>query len=181
MNRGGAAAAWSDEGSGPPLVLLHGYGGHRGFWEPWLPHLRDHYRCVRIDLPGFGSAPAPRDGDYSPRGLSRAVLGAIDALDLRDATLIGHSLGGAVALLTALVLIDRARDGDPSRLGGLVSVAGAAYAQRSPPFVHLAYAPLASLGFALLPKRWLIRTAMRAVVASDDVVTEQRVAGYARP
>ncbi|NNK64422.1 MAG: hypothetical protein HKO98_14590, partial [Gemmatimonadetes bacterium] len=41
--------------------------------------------------------------------------------------------------------------------------------------------PLASLGFALLPKRWLIRTAMRAVVASDDVVTEQRVAGYARP
>jgi pimeloyl-ACP methyl ester carboxylesterase len=146
-----------------------------------MPHLRERYRCIRVDLPGFGAAPAPPDADYSPRGLSRAVVGVVDALDLKDVTVVGHSLGGGVALLTALTLVDRARAGGPRRLSGLVSVAGAAYLQREPPFVRLASTPLASIGFALLPKRWLVRTAMRAIVADPDAVTDRRVEHYASP
>lgn len=174
--------AWESRGSGPPLVFLHGYGAHRVHWAPWLPDLSGRHRCILVDLPGFGQAPAPADGDYSPRGLAEAVVALIRHLDLRGATLVGHSLGGGVALLVALDLLDRAAAGDPDRLVGLVSVAGAAYPQREPPFVSLSRNPaLAGLGFALIPKRWLVRTAMRAIVVQKQAVTDERVEAYAEP
>lgn len=173
---------WTVEGDGPPLVFLHGYGAHSRYWRPWLPHLTPRYTCVCIDMPGFGSAPAPRDGDYSPAGLAAAVVETILHLDLDEVTLVGHSLGGGVAIVAALDLLDRARRGETPRLARLVSVAGAAYPQREPPFVQLARLGwMADLGFTLLPKRWLIRTAMSAIVVQKDAVTDERVADYARP
>lgn len=174
--------AWSVAGEGPPLVLLHGFAGHRGFWDPWMPALLRRARCVAVDLTGFGEAPAPRDADYSPRGLAAAVVDLVDTLDLRDVTLVGHSMGGGIALLAALRLLDAERSGEPRRLAGLVSIAGAAYPQREPPFVRLARGgALSSAGFALLPKRWLVDAAMRAIVVQGDAVTGERVEGYARP
>lgn len=174
--------AWTVDGGGPPLVFLHGYGAHSRYWRPWLPYLTARYTCIRIDLPGFGTAPAPADGDYSPRGLASAVVATLHHLDLRGVTLVGHSLGGGVALLSALELLDRAHRGEPARLSRLVSVAGAAYRQHEPPFVRLARkGSLADAGFALLPKRWLVRKAMEAIVVQTDAVTDERVEDYARP
>ncbi len=178
----GDRLAWSRTGAGPALVFLHGYGAHRGHWDPWLPVLSSSYDCVTVDLPGFGSAPAPRGGDFSIRGMATAVADLVEALDLRGCTLIGHSLGGGVALIAALDLLDRAHEEGVARLGRLVSVAGAAYPQREPPFVHLARrGRLAELGFAMLPKRWLVRKAMEAIVEQRDAVTPARVESYAAP
>ncbi len=174
--------SWTIEGRGAPLVFLHGFGANLRHWDPWMPGLVTRYTCVRIDLPGFGSAPVPPGQDYSPSGLATPVIGLIRSLDLRGCTVIGHSLGGGVGLLVALDLLDRARAGEPARLAGLVSVAGAAYPQKEPPFVHLARrGSLAALGFALVPKRWLVRTAMRAIVVQKSAVTATRVEAYAAP
>lgn len=171
--------AWWVDGRGPLLVFLHGYGAHSGFWDPWLPLLTPHYRCLRIDLPGFGEAPAPAEADYSPRGLALAVVDTLRHLDEESATLVGHSLGGGVALLAAMALID---GGEERRLARLVSVAGAAYPQQDPPFVRFAERPaLFRAGFAVAPKRWLVRAAMRAIVADPETVTEERVERYAAP
>lgn len=171
--------AWWVDGRGPLLVFLHGYGSHSGFWDPWLPLLTPRYRCLRIDLPGFGHAPAPPDADYSPRGLAEAVVDTLVHLDEGPATLVGHSLGGGVALLAAMTLLDR---GEGRRLARLVSVAGAAYPQHDPPFVRFAERPaLFRAGFAVAPKRWLVRTAMHAIVADPASVTEERVERYAAP
>lgn len=170
---------WWIDGTGPVLVFLHGYGAHSRFWDPWLPFLTPHHTCLRIDLPGFGEAPAPADGDYSPRGLAHAVVETLLHLDLERVTLVGHSLGGGVALLAAMELSDRS---EGSRLARLVSVAGAAYAQQDPPFVRFARRPtLWKAGFALAPKRWLVRTAMKAIVADSESVTAERVESYAGP
>ena len=174
--------AWSRIGTGPPVVFLHGFGANRTHWTPWLPGLTTDHECLTVDLPGFGEAPAPADGDYSPAGMARAVVDWIEDLDLDDCTIVGHSMGGGVALLVALYLLDRAAGGGRPRLGGLVSVAGAAYPQRVPPFVHLARRRWAAgLGFALLPKRWLVRVAMRQIVVEKAAVTPERVEAYAGP
>lgn len=177
-----SSLAWSREGAGPPLVFLHGYAANRHHWNPWLPSLRSDYECFTLDLPGFGEAPAPIDGDYSPAGMATAVTDWIEGLDLTGCTLVGHSMGGGIALLCAMQLLDRAAAGGRSRLGALVSVAGAAYAQSVPPFVKFARrGRVAGLGFALLPKRWLVRTAMRQIVVQTSAITPERIENYARP
>jgi pimeloyl-ACP methyl ester carboxylesterase len=182
MTSSNRSLAWSRVGTGAPIVFLHGYGANRSHWTPWLPALARRYECLTVDLPGFGEAPAPADGDYSPAGMAEAVVDWIEQLDLEGCTIVGHSMGGGIALLVALALLDRTSARGRSRLTALVSVAGAAYPQREPPFVHLARLRwVAGLGFALLPKRWLVRMAMRQIVVQGDAVTPERVEAYAGP
>lgn len=87
-----------------PLVFLHGLGGSQSTWQMVLPELAAHHRVCALDLPGHGQSdkPAPSDADYSLGGLADAVAQALTALKLQPAVLIGHSLGGAVAMQVAL-------------------------------------------------------------------------------
>ncbi|HHY60251.1 MAG TPA: alpha/beta hydrolase [Clostridia bacterium] len=80
------------------LVFLHGWpGSHRLFEYQFnrLPQLG--YRCVGLDTRGFGASDKPFDG-YDYNTLADDVRGVVEALDLRDFTLVGHSTGGAIAL-----------------------------------------------------------------------------------
>jgi pyruvate dehydrogenase E2 component (dihydrolipoamide acetyltransferase) len=88
----------------PPLVFLHGIGGTQSTWQAVLPAFAAHYRVCAVDLPGHGKSdkPAPETADYSLVGMGRAAAQALDALHLVPAVLIGHSLGGAVAMQVAL-------------------------------------------------------------------------------
>lgn len=98
-------------GSGPAVVLIHGGFGDRRMWDDhFLPLAEDHL-VVRYDLRGFGRTPAPR-AEYSPVDDLRQLL---DALDVERATLVGNSMGGALAIDFALV--------HPQRVEGLVTVA----------------------------------------------------------
>jgi len=91
---------------------------------------------------------------------------------------VGHSLGGGVALLTALRLHD-AREG---RLRRLVIVGGVAYEQRLPPFVGLAEHPRLSRAlFRLVGPRRVARGVLRSIVHDGSRITEEQVVGYADP
>lgn len=161
------------------MVLLHGFGAHGACWEPWLPELERRYRVLNVDLGGFGRAPAAFDASYDPVSHARALHRWARDLDLENLVLVGHSLGGGIALLLALSLLD---EGD-GRLGALVSVAGAAYRlDPAPPFVRMARRPtLSRLALAVAPKRWLIRTVMSSIVVQQRAVTDDRVRRYAAP
>jgi len=80
----------------PPLVLLHGWGLHSGVWEGILPGLREHFRVIRIDLPGMGqSASFPGHADLD-------CLSTLVSKVLPDSChLLGWSLGGLVAMRLA--------------------------------------------------------------------------------
>jgi pimeloyl-[acyl-carrier protein] methyl ester esterase len=80
-------------GSGPDLVLLHGWGLHGGMWGPWLDRLADHARLHVVDLPGHGHSGWPVDA-HDLGGLARAVHPHVP----RDAIVLGWSLGGMLAL-----------------------------------------------------------------------------------
>jgi pyruvate dehydrogenase E2 component (dihydrolipoamide acetyltransferase) len=107
----------------PPLVFLHGLGASQNIWQAVLPAFAEHHRVFALDLPGHGQSdkPAPEATDYSLAGIARVVAEALDVLELAPVVLIGHSLGGAVALQVALeqpdkvsrlVLVDSAGLGD---------------------------------------------------------------------
>lgn len=107
----------------PPLVFLHGLGGSQATWMTLLADLVDRYRVAAFDLPGHGQSdkPDPAAADYSVAGLTTTVIQGIEALGLEPVVLVGHSLGGAIAMRIALerpeivrglVLVDSAGVGD---------------------------------------------------------------------
>ncbi|HEX2396583.1 MAG TPA: alpha/beta fold hydrolase [Solirubrobacteraceae bacterium] len=89
-----------EAGVGAPLVLLHGLGGTKVSFLPTIAALGGSHRMVAVDLPGFGDSDKPL-GRYDPGFLARWVIAALDALELERTHLLGHSLGGRVALEVA--------------------------------------------------------------------------------
>lgn len=94
-------------GRGRPLVLLHGWAMHSGFWRPLVPRLTDRFRVHMVDLPGHGySAPVV---PYALDALVAAAIEALPEMAGRSLTLLGWSLGGAVAMRWARTEPDRVR------------------------------------------------------------------------
>jgi pyruvate dehydrogenase E2 component (dihydrolipoamide acetyltransferase) len=96
--------------------MIHGFGGDLGAWMFNQSALADTHRVYACDMPGHGGSAKDVD-DGSVRHLARVIAGLIDALDLRHVHLVGHSLGGAVALSVALE--------NPERLASLTLIASA--------------------------------------------------------
>jgi len=117
------------------IIFLHGLGGSLGSWQIVLGGLAGQYRVVALDLPGHGASAKtePSQADYSITGHAYAIGESLDLLGLKDTILVGHSLGGAVALSLAsmqpglvrgLVLIDSAALGTEISSGLLDLMAG---------------------------------------------------------
>lgn len=86
-------------GQGEALVFLHYFGGAAASWRWVAEQLRTDYRCIAIDLPGFGEAPALEEPSLS--AYAAAVTNTLMALEVERYTLIGHSMGGKIALKIA--------------------------------------------------------------------------------
>ena len=96
-----APVAWREAGAGPTVLFLHGLGMTRTGFDPQLAALADRFRCIAWDMPGYGAS-APPDGPLTFPALAAAVDGLLATLGVADAHLVGLSLGGMVALHTAL-------------------------------------------------------------------------------
>ena len=94
------------EGSGPPVVLVHGLGGS---WKNWLenmPYLARHRTTIALDLPGFGDSDLP-DGDISISNFARCLEAVLDALGVGAVDLVGNSMGGFISAELAITRPDR--------------------------------------------------------------------------
>jgi pimeloyl-ACP methyl ester carboxylesterase len=90
------------EGRGPAVVLVHGLGGFAETWRRTIAPLAERATVYAFDLPGHGQSGKPR-ASYRLAWLARVLHGFLDTLGVRHASLVGHSLGGAVAVTYALV------------------------------------------------------------------------------
>lgn len=85
-------------GDGPPMILLHGLASSSANWTPLIPLLKENYRCITVDLVGFGDSPKPQWYSYTIDDHLRCIRGAIRRLHLHQPyTLLGHSLGSLLA------------------------------------------------------------------------------------
>ena len=122
----GARVHYLDEGSGPPLVLIHGLGGQmHNFTHSLLDRLKTNHRVVILDRPGCGYSTRPRNGSAALGAQAKIIAGLIDKLGLDRPLIVGHSLGGAIALLLALE--------HPEKIGGLALLAPATHAGKAVP------------------------------------------------
>lgn len=163
---------------GPPVVLVHGFGAHGYTWRHWAPDLARDHRVLLVDLKGFGSAPKPLDEAYSPQDQAELLLRLFRGRNIEGATLVGHSYGGTVALVLAVLLMEK----EPQRLARMILVAGAGYPQRLPRYMRLASLP--GVGRAMLrlvPSRSLVRAALRSTYRDPGRITDRQVEAYAEP
>jgi len=113
--------AVDDGGSGGlPVVFVHSLAGNSTHWAAQLGHLRRGRRAVAFDIRGHGRSEPPKEGDYTIAAMAGDVAAVVDTLGLDRFVLVGHSMGGGVALkyagnhpdrVAGLVLLDPIGDG----------------------------------------------------------------------
>lgn len=93
----GRSVSYAETGAGPVLLLIHGMGGSSDNWRAVIEPLARDHTVIVPDLPGHGQS-TPGPGDYSVGGLAAALRDLLLVLEHKRATLVGHSLGGGVAM-----------------------------------------------------------------------------------
>jgi pimeloyl-ACP methyl ester carboxylesterase len=161
-------------GVGPSVLLVHGLGSSIYTWKDTLPSLVREHDVVALDLPGFGRSEIPPG--LSAEIYSRTVTGLLDRLGVARASLVGHSLGGAVAVLVAA--------SQPERVDRLVllDAAGFHLAPAERPWLLRLLASDAGGVLARLPrKRLFVTLALHQVFHDGRNVTDERIDEYLAP
>jgi len=112
----GARIHYVDAGSGPPILCIHGLAGQlRNFTQALVERLAGHYRVVVLDRPGSGYSTRPPQASAAIGAQAETIAHFAAALGLERPLVVGHSLGGAIALALAL--------DHPTQVGGLALLA----------------------------------------------------------
>jgi pyruvate dehydrogenase E2 component (dihydrolipoamide acetyltransferase) len=168
---GGRKVSYAGAGQdGDVVLLVHGYGGDRNSWLFLQEPLAARHRVYALDLPGHGTSakdvgagPAGPAGPADPAGtvaiLADAVVGVLDALSADRAHLVGHSMGGALALAAT------ARD--PRRIGSLTLIAPSGFG----PEINAGYLR----GFADAQTRRELKPVVGQLFADESLLTRQVV------
>jgi pimeloyl-ACP methyl ester carboxylesterase len=172
----GVRIHYQEKGSGTPLVLLHGFSSSTYSWKDVFEPLAKNFRVVVVDLKGFGFSAKP-DGDYSRRAQAVLVTHLLDHLQIKQAWLVGNSVGGEVALNVVLQ--------NPTRVAGLILIDSAGVQVPGHQSVAPAYLRIPVLGRVLLALALssdkLVRQGLLKSFYDDAKVTDERVAAYYRP
>lgn len=165
-------------GRGDPILFIHGWGLNTNMWSHLVSPLAQHHRVILIDLKGFGESPKPADGNYSAYDQARLVSQFIRTRGLKDLTIVGHSFGGSVALITSLYLAEVA----PDVQNILILIDSMSYEQPLPSFVRILATPaLGRLVVSLIPKTVQVRSMMKLAYYDDVQITDGVVEQYAEP
>jgi pimeloyl-ACP methyl ester carboxylesterase len=114
-----------DGGKGElPVIFVHGLGGDHEVWRAELDRIRRTHRALALDLRGFGRSACAADGNYGIEAMAGDVLLVARTLGLKRYVLVGHSMGGAVAIAAAVQ--------DPASVAGLVLADPAGDATKMP-------------------------------------------------
>lgn len=97
-------------GTGPPLLLLHGFTGAGANWEAFLSSWERSFQVIMVDLIGHGETEAPTQASrYTMKNTVRDLVAMLDALSIESAYVLGYSMGGRAALAMAVEYPERVR------------------------------------------------------------------------
>lgn len=156
---------YKDQGKGPVLVLLHGVCASLHTWDGWCEELKNHYRIIRLDVPGWGITGPSRDEEYTSDTMNIFFDRFFDALGLDSFYLAGNSLGGYYSWSYA---VHR-----PDRVKKLILLDPIAYNQSLPYEFRLVQIPGTKflVNNILLP-RILIQTSIKRLYGVPERITD---------
>jgi pimeloyl-ACP methyl ester carboxylesterase len=166
-----------EEGSGPAVLLIHGFLGSTFTWRTVVPALAPAHRVIAMDLAGFGYSDRSPGLDFSLEGQAKRAARLLDALGVGSAAVVGHSLGGGVAEWLAATA--------PQRVSHLVLVAAvdASVHDRWQQDTRARELQL-RLAAAAFRSPWLLRKAARRAIArmaTPEFATPDVVDAYVAP
>jgi len=159
---------YRDQGEGEIVLLLHGLAGSSRFWEDTLKELPAGFRGIAPDLPGFGDSERPQKG-YSFYDYPRTMQGLLNTLGVKRFLLVGHSMGGVVALLWALNAPEAVRK---IILINVPVSGGRALHGRGRIGATLPGLAAVQIGLRLAPVLWMLRRFLRYYYVLDPRFTE---------
>lgn len=142
----GHELSFLDGGSGPVVLFIHGILGSQGQWAHLVDRLHDEHRVIVPDLFGHGDSAKPV-GDYSLGAHAATMRDLLDRLDIDRVTLVGHSLGGGIAMEFYYLF--------PERVDRLVLVASGGLGREVNPVLRSATLPGAELVLPVLASAWV--------------------------
>lgn len=164
-------------GDGDPVLCVHGLGANIFTWRHFVTPFSQKNKLILVDLRGSGSSPKPRTPHYSIEEHADDIYRIILRDDLRGLTLIGNSLGGAIALLVALKLCEQ----EPARLSKLVLIDAGAYKEYLPGYLKLMRSFLGLLVVYLTPGKLAAKFVLRASYYDKNKITKDQIKAYADP
>ncbi|WP_392544316.1 alpha/beta fold hydrolase [Oryzobacter telluris] len=144
----GHTFSYADSGSGPVLLFIHGLLGSQRQWAHLVDRLDDGHRVVVPDLFGHGQSAKPM-GDYSLGAHAATLRDLLDRLGIERVTLVGHSLGGGIAMVFSYLF--------PERVERLVLVASGGLGREVSPLLRSATLPLAEYVLPVIASGWMRR------------------------
>ena len=155
-----------DEGSAdkPVLILIHGVLSSLHTWDGWVAALSDHYRLIRMDIPGFGLTGPAQQPDYSPEYAADFCEQFTQTLGIEDGFyLAGNSLGGFLSWNYAAKY--------PDRVAKLVLLDPIGYPQKIPALIKLVLSPLVKSAAKRVAPRLLVDKGVREVYGNPRKIT----------
>ena len=169
----GQLVHFRDQGTGPPLLLLHGTASSLQTWDGWVEVLQDRFRLIRLDLPAFGLSGPPSQEAHGIEHPLDILDDLLDHLEIPKVAIAGNSLGGFIAWrytahrpqrVTQLILIDAAGypfDRDPKKGQGSV--------------FNLGRVPVLGPLLTRFTPRFLVEKGLQQVYADDSKITAELI------
>ncbi len=169
----GHTVGYQPAGSGPLLVLLHGITSTSECWREVLPRLAERYTVVAPDLLGHGRSAKPR-GDYSLGAYAAGLRDLLAVLDFDRGTVVGHSLGGGIAMQFSYLF--------PEYVERMALICSGGLGREVHPLLRAATLPGSEWVLPLMAREWTVNAgeAVRTVAAKLGLEAGPDLAEFAR-
>ncbi|MET3683580.1 pimeloyl-ACP methyl ester carboxylesterase [Alkalibacillus flavidus] len=158
----------------PVLILIHGFLASTYSFRAITPELAKHYSIVALDLPGFGQSEKSKSFEYSFKQYREVIVAVMDHFGIGRVHLVGHSMGGQVALSVAKA--------NPERVDKLLLLNSSGYLKRARPWLrYSSYMPFFYRFIYRYFKQKNIDDVMQQVAYRHDIITDEMKDAYTQP
>lgn len=158
----------------PPLLLIHGVAATMYTFNALIPLLTKYFSIIAIDLPGFGRSEKSSSFVYSFQNYAKIVAGLIDHFKLKDASIVGHSMGGQIALYAAKII--------PEKINKLVLLASSGYLKRAnKALICCTYLPFFHYYVKREVRKNEVRKILENVFYDHSLIKEQHIMEFGKP
>lgn len=168
----GMKVHYRDEGSGTPILLIHGTASSLHTWDDWTAELKKQYRVIRMDLPAFGLTGPNQSADYTIPSYTNFLSKFVQKMNIDSFHLAGSSLGGNIAWNYTAQF--------PSKVQKLILVdaSGLPTGKPQPSIFKMAKTPVVSSMLLYVTPRFFIKKNIKEVYSNDDKITDELITRY---